>query len=230
MNEMDVDARTSALQALAQKKASPPSNDMTDSRMSAFEQVEKPEDLSASVQSAQFDHPGYGTAPEAIPLPDPARDAEELRIADEAKKAAEEREAEERAQLPTQSKGELWAEIKMLSLARSIASLYLLALLVMQTHVQLNLIGRYKYLGSLVDEAEKEQAREKSGVQGRMGGIDSPKGKEDRSTRGGIDAQTEVQYLTFSWWLLNEGWKDVVQRVQDGVEQVFESYVSDSSR
>lgn len=223
MEAMDVDARTSALQALAQKKASAPPSQMTDSRMSAFEQVEKPQDLSASAQSDN-DHPGFASAPEAIPLPDPAREAEELRMAEEAKAAAEAREAEEKAQLPTQSKGELWAEIKMLSLARSIASMYLLALLVLQTHVQLNLIGRYKYLGSLVDEAEKEQAREKSGVQGRMGGSDSPKGKEDRSTRGGVDAETEVQFLTFSWWLLNEGWKDVVERVQSGVEQVFESY------
>lgn len=29
------------------------------------------------------------------------------------------------------------------------------------------------------------------------------------------------KYLTFSWWLLNKGWADVMQRVEAAVRHVF---------
>jgi peroxin-3 len=34
-------------------------------------------------------------------------------------------------------------------------------------------------------------------------------------------AEDERNYLTYSWWLLHEGWKGVGQRVEDEVERVF---------
>jgi peroxin-3 len=34
-------------------------------------------------------------------------------------------------------------------------------------------------------------------------------------------AEAERTYLTYSWWLLHEGWKGVGQRVQQNVERVF---------
>ncbi|KAI8285557.1 hypothetical protein K4K59_007235 [Colletotrichum sp. SAR11_240] len=37
----------------------------------------------------------------------------------------------------------------------------------------------------------------------------------------GNDFETNRRYLTFSWWLLNEGWKEIGQRVEAAVRQVF---------
>jgi peroxin-3 len=43
------------------------------------------------------------------------------------------------------------------------------------------------------------------------------------------EAEAERTYLTYSWWLLHEGWKGVGQRVQHNVERVFGGWV-DSHR
>lgn len=37
----------------------------------------------------------------------------------------------------------------------------------------------------------------------------------------GSDFDINRKYLTFSWWLLNRGWKDVMQRVEEAVREVF---------
>jgi len=34
-------------------------------------------------------------------------------------------------------------------------------------------------------------------------------------------AEAERMYLTYSWWILNEGWKGLGDRVEDAVHQVF---------
>lgn len=34
-------------------------------------------------------------------------------------------------------------------------------------------------------------------------------------------AEDEKVYLTYSWWILHEGWRGVAQRVEDAVEEVF---------
>lgn len=39
--------------------------------------------------------------------------------------------------------------------------------------------------------------------------------EEDR-----VNEDVERKYLTFSWWLLHEGWKVVQQRVEEKVEEV----------
>ena len=39
----------------------------------------------------------------------------------------------------------------------------------------------------------------------------------------GNDFETNRRYLTFSWWLLNRGWKDLMGRVRNAVEEVFGS-------
>lgn len=36
----------------------------------------------------------------------------------------------------------------------------------------------------------------------------------------GVSKDDERKYLTFSWWLLNEGWKSVGERVKQAVEEV----------
>lgn len=39
----------------------------------------------------------------------------------------------------------------------------------------------------------------------------------------GNDFETNRRYLTFSWWLLHRGWKDVMLKVEDAVKEVFGS-------
>jgi hypothetical protein len=38
-------------------------------------------------------------------------------------------------------------------------------------------------------------------------------------------AEAERLFLNYSWWLLNEGWQEVADRVDDAVERVFAKYV-----
>jgi peroxin-3 len=37
----------------------------------------------------------------------------------------------------------------------------------------------------------------------------------------GNDFETNRRYLTFSWWLLHKGWREVMLKVQDAVKEVF---------
>jgi peroxin-3 len=37
-----------------------------------------------------------------------------------------------------------------------------------------------------------------------------------------VDEETEMKYLTLSWWICHIGWKDVGERVRRGVEEVFD--------
>jgi hypothetical protein len=39
-------------------------------------------------------------------------------------------------------------------------------------------------------------------------------------------AEAERLYLSYSWWLLHEGWQEVADRVDDAVERVFARYVA----
>ena len=38
-------------------------------------------------------------------------------------------------------------------------------------------------------------------------------------------AEAERVFLTYSWWVLHEGWKGVAGRVESAVERVFGGYV-----
>ncbi len=39
----------------------------------------------------------------------------------------------------------------------------------------------------------------------------------------GNDFETNRRYLTFSWWLLHRGWKDVMRKVDVAVQECFGS-------
>jgi peroxin-3 len=39
---------------------------------------------------------------------------------------------------------------------------------------------------------------------------------------GLVTPETEMKFLTLSWWVLYVGWKDVGERVRKSVEEVFE--------
>lgn len=84
----------------------------------------------------------------------------------------------------------------------------------MLTRIQLNLLGRRSYLSSVVSLA--------SGGGGAPGTISLENNDDDSAELAyGTDFDVNRKYLTFSWWLLNRGWVDVMQRVDGAVRQVF---------
>lgn len=82
----------------------------------------------------------------------------------------------------------------------------------MLTRIQLNLLGRRSYLSSVVSLA----------TGGAPGTISLENNDDDNAEQAyGTDFEVNRKYLTFSWWLLNRGWVDVMQRVEAAVRQVF---------
>lgn len=97
-------------------------------------------------------------------------------------------------------------------MTRAFTFLYTLALLTMLTRIQLNLLGRRSYLSSVVSLATGSPT----------GAISLENKDDDNATEAyGDDFEVNRKYLTFSWWLLNKGWVDVMQRVEAAVRQVF---------
>ena len=107
-----------------------------------------------------------------------------------------------------------------------------MTLLTLFTHVQLNILGRSKYIQSVIQQAQDEAMRDN--LQDRLsfvnillggpspGDIESLDGVREVES---ISERTEKKYFTLSWWMLNVGWKDVGERVRRGVEDVFEGFV-----
>ncbi|KAF9124470.1 peroxin, partial [Mortierella sp. 14UC] len=78
--------------------------------------------------------------------------------------------------------------------------------------VQLNLLGRFTYVSSVIALSNTTDASYR---------VESPAVKGSlSSTAGQLDFQTEKKYLTFSYWLLHEGWRRWSERVRDVVEDV----------
>lgn len=107
-----------------------------------------------------------------------------------------------------------------------------MTLLSLFTHIQLNVLGRSKYIQAVIqqaqDEAVKEHIQDSLSISNILLGGSAP---EDLESAEGlrevesISEQTETKYFTLSWWMLNVGWKDVGERVRRGVEEVFERFV-----
>lgn len=82
----------------------------------------------------------------------------------------------------------------------------------MLTRVQLNLLGRRAYLSSVVSLATSTN----------QATISLENNDEDNPEQTyGNDFQINRRYLTFSWWLLNRGWVDIMRRVETAVRLVF---------
>lgn len=119
---------------------------------------------------------------------------------------------------PRKTKRQLWDDLKISSITRSFTLIYILGLLTMLTRIQLNLLGRRSYLSSVVSLATGSA---------REGAIALENNDDDGDFDGeggqayGSDFEVNRKYLTFSWWLLNRGWVDVMQRVESAVRQVF---------
>lgn len=136
------------------------------------------------------------------------------------------------------TKAELWNEVKMLTITRTLTTLYSTTLLCLFTTVQLTLLARAKYVKSVLEQERDERLREQleselslskilfDGGQGLASlmsqDFEAISGKEGVVDEA-ISEDVESKYLTLSWWLLHVGWKDVGERVKRGVEEVFDS-------
>lgn len=107
---------------------------------------------------------------------------------------------------------------------RTITSLYLLTLLTLQTHVQLNLLGRASYVSSVIAALPPSPSPDPL-TRGMNFDEDLELAlygarEEKDASQVGVSKRTEREYLTFSWWLLHRGWKIVAERVKRAVEEV----------
>ena len=116
---------------------------------------------------------------------------------------------------PKRSKAQLWQEMKINSITRALSLIYTISLLTMLTRIQLNLLGRRTYLSSVVTLASPPTAVEESRI--------SLENKDDDNYDNmyGNDFETNRKYLTFSWWLLHRGSKQIMARVMAAVKEVF---------
>lgn len=98
------------------------------------------------------------------------------------------------------------------AITRSLTLLYTLCLLTLLTRIQLNLLGRRNYLSSIVsasyppgDKTIRLENRDDDNVEQPYGN----------------DFETNRKFLTFSWWLLHRGWRDLMEEVQSAIVHVF---------
>ncbi|KAH8673807.1 peroxin-3 protein [Xylariales sp. PMI_506] len=115
---------------------------------------------------------------------------------------------------PKKTKRQLWDDLTISSITRAFTLIYTLALLTMLTRVQLNLLGRRSYLSSVISLATGSPQSTIS-----LENHDDDNLDQDY----GSDFDINRKYLTFSWWLLNRGWVDIMERVDQAVRDVFGS-------
>lgn len=116
---------------------------------------------------------------------------------------------------PKRSKGQLWQDMKIQSITRALTLLYTMCLLTLLTRIQLNLLGRRTYLSSVVALASPPPAAQASTI--------ALENRDDDNYDNvyGNDFETNRKYLTFSWWLLHRGSKQIMERVMAAVKEVF---------
>jgi len=99
------------------------------------------------------------------------------------------------------------------AITRSFTLIYTLSLLTLLTRVQLNLLGRRNYLSSVVSLASHPP---------RESTISLENHDDDSVEQSyGNDFETNRRYLTFSWWLLHRGWKEIMKKVETAVTEAY---------
>lgn len=129
------------------------------------------------------------------------------------------------------------------ALTRTLTTLYTITLLSLFTAVQFNLLGRSRYINSVraSDRAERERDQvphfSLTGILAReamakivdveatwpawiLGETEEEENEEEKLDA--VPEETELRFLTLSWWVLHVGWKDVAARVRGSVESVFD--------
>ncbi|KAJ1911474.1 peroxin [Mycoemilia scoparia] len=99
------------------------------------------------------------------------------------------------------TKAQIWEDIKLQSFTRTTCSTYVLSLLTILVHTQLNVVGRYTYIDSVVTQFE--------------GVVNSD--DEELPIPSNIGMDDQRHYLILSWWLLNRGWRILLHDIQDSI-------------
>lgn len=81
------------------------------------------------------------------------------------------------------------------------------------TRIQLNLLGRRNYLSSVVSSASHSAKDPTISLENHDD--DNVEQSYDN------DFETNRKFLTFSWWLLHRGCRDMIEKVKAAVEDVF---------
>lgn len=115
---------------------------------------------------------------------------------------------------PRKTKRQLWDDLTISSITRAYTLIYTLALLTLLTRIQLNLLGRRSYLSSVVSLAT-------GSAQATINMENNDDDDDNPEHAYGSDFEINRKYLTFSWWLLNRGWVDIMQRVEAAVREIF---------
>ncbi|KAF9200349.1 peroxin, partial [Haplosporangium sp. Z 27] len=171
-------------------------------------------------ETTQKEHASDGSSPEVQVQQEDSESTEsqEAKVSEETatqlQKAAQAAVKDEvAAALDRRVKLELWNELKIMSFTRTVTALYSLTFLSLLTQIQLNLLGRFTYVSSVIALANTTDASYR---------VESPAVKGSlTSTNGLLDFQTEKKYLTFSYWLLHEGWRRWSDRVRDVIDEVI---------
>jgi len=103
--------------------------------------------------------------------------------------------------------------------------LYSIVLLSLFTHIQMSILGRSKYIQSVLEQEQEERMRDalRLDISALLLGMWGNEADDDTvQAVDPIDEEIERKYLTLSWWICNIGWKDVGERVRRGVEEVFD--------
>ena len=114
---------------------------------------------------------------------------------------------------------------------RSVAAVYLLSLLTLHTHIQLNLIGRRKYVSAVHEQADAQNGSSNGSVESLLMDKSSsedglPNGHSHLPEHVYADNVAERQYLTFTWWYLHRGWHAVCDRIENATQSIIGPWVA----
>ncbi len=113
------------------------------------------------------------------------------------------------------------------AVTRTFTLIYTLSLLTLLTRIQLNMLGRRNYMSSVISLAYHNSAAAAAQGQGQCstGTTISLENREDVSAENAYEGDFEAnrRYLTFSWWLLHRGWREVMKNVEVTVKEIFGS-------
>ena len=113
---------------------------------------------------------------------------------------------------PRESKDEVPANFDV-AITRTLTLIYTLSFLTILTRIQLNLLGQRSYLSSVVSLATPRRNDSTISLEDYNGG--------KAHNTGGDDFETNRNFLAFSWWLLHQGWRDIMEKVEAAVKEVF---------
>lgn len=142
---------------------------------------------------------------------------------------------------PQKSKAQLWNEVKIsckdrpaspfcyhpsspsradgvTAITRTLTLIYTLSLLNLLTRIQLNLLGRRTYISSLIAASH---APPSPTISLENNDDDLDMGEKAYATTAAPDFDTNWRYLTFSWWLLHKGWRQILREVEAAVVECF---------